>query len=176
MLTLIKEDGSGKANANSYASRADGDAYHEGRLYSTAWTGASQADQEKALVMATSLIDAYMEFGGRKATGGQALQWPRWGCPDRDGAALGGLDTLDSNAVPACVVAATCEMARELIVTDRTAAPLGEGLVSSKVGDSAMKFDRLGRAPVLSHVTIALLQKVGNYVGGGSGAVRLVRA
>ena len=37
-LTLIKEDGTGKADANSYASVADGDAYHDGHLYATAWT------------------------------------------------------------------------------------------------------------------------------------------
>ena len=31
-LTITKEDGSGKADANSYASVADCDAYHEGHL------------------------------------------------------------------------------------------------------------------------------------------------
>lgn len=31
-LTLVKEDGSGLASANSYASVADGDAYHDGHL------------------------------------------------------------------------------------------------------------------------------------------------
>ena len=29
-LTLIKEDGTGKADANAYANVADGDAYHAG--------------------------------------------------------------------------------------------------------------------------------------------------
>ena len=81
-LTLIKEDGTGKADANSYADRADGDAYHEGHLYASAWTAATEANREKALVMATRLIDAYMEFGGSKASSGQALQWPRYGCAD----------------------------------------------------------------------------------------------
>ena len=37
-LTLIKEDGTGKADANAYANVADGDAYHDGHLYATAWT------------------------------------------------------------------------------------------------------------------------------------------
>ena len=74
-----------------------------------------------------------------------------------------------------CVVKATCELARELLVADRTAAPLGEGLKSSQVGDSVMVFDRAGRAPVLSHETIALLGKVGVYGGDGGSGVRLVR-
>jgi hypothetical protein len=55
LLTLIKEDGSGKADANSYANRADGGAYHEGRLYATAWTGATEASRDGALNMATCL-------------------------------------------------------------------------------------------------------------------------
>ena len=37
-ITLVKEDGTGLANANAYASAADGDAYHAGHLYATAWT------------------------------------------------------------------------------------------------------------------------------------------
>ena len=40
-LTLIKEDGSGMADANCYADVADGDAYHEGHLYASAWTDAA---------------------------------------------------------------------------------------------------------------------------------------
>ena len=46
-LTLIKEDGTGKSDANAYADAADGDAYHEGHLYASAWTGASAGDQAR---------------------------------------------------------------------------------------------------------------------------------
>ena len=31
-LVLVREDGTGKADANSYATRAEGDAYHEGHV------------------------------------------------------------------------------------------------------------------------------------------------
>lgn len=67
-------------------------------------------------------------------------------------------------------------MARELLATDRSAAPLGEGLKSSKVGDSTMVFDPGGRAPVLSRVAIALLGKAGVFLGDGLGMVTLERA
>ena len=40
-LTLIKENGTGLADANSYASVADGDAYHEGHVAASAWTSAT---------------------------------------------------------------------------------------------------------------------------------------
>ena len=43
-LTLKKEDGSGFSDANAYADVTDGDAYHEGHLYASAWTGASAGD------------------------------------------------------------------------------------------------------------------------------------
>jgi hypothetical protein len=183
-LALIKEDGSGLSDANSYASAADGDAYHEGHVNAAAWTGATTGQKEAALVMATRLMDAYFEFGGRKATQVQALQWPRAGCVDRDaesvaeplrGWGLGGA-CFPSDEVPAEVVRACCEQARELIITDRTGPPLGEGLKSSRVGESEMVFDRLGRAAVLSRVTIALLRKVGVHLGDGGGVVKLVRA
>jgi hypothetical protein len=45
-LTLIKEEGTGKADANRSADVADGDAYHDGHLYASAWTG-SAADRRR---------------------------------------------------------------------------------------------------------------------------------
>ena len=55
-MTLIKEDGTGKTDANAYADVAESDAYHEGHLYATDWTGASGATKAAALVMATRLV------------------------------------------------------------------------------------------------------------------------
>src|SRR5678816_1654927 len=90
-LTLIKEDGSGLANANAYADVAEGDAYHEGHLYATDWTAASGATKAAALVMATRLIDAYYQFRGFKAHDAQALQWPREFARDDDALSLPGV-------------------------------------------------------------------------------------
>src|SRR5687767_14468449 len=98
-LVLIKEDGTGKVDANSYATAAEGDAYHEGHLYATVWTTATLATKEAALVMATRLIDSQYFFGGGKANDGQALQWPREGCPDLD-AGRWSERTVKSDLVP----------------------------------------------------------------------------
>ena len=170
-LTLIKEDGTGKVDANSYANAADGDAYHDGHLYATAWTAATLANKEKALVMATRLIDAEYQFNGVKANDGQALQWPREDCQDPDGS-----DVLASNIVPRVVLDATCEMARELLVADRTAAPLGEGLRYENIGTTQTGFDKSDTRPVISHVAQAMLAKLGAVIKSRSGAVRLIRA
>ena len=171
-LTLVKEDGSGKADANSYASIADGDAYHEGHLYATAWTAASVVNKAKALVLATRLIDAYVRFNGWRLSEAQALEWPRDWCMDPD---LPSADWVPNSLVPRAVVEATCEMARELLVTDRTAAPAGEGIGYRLDGPTSVKYSKSDTPPVISHVAQAMLSKFGSLVSGRSGAVRVVR-
>ncbi|MGZ4962534.1 MAG: DnaT-like ssDNA-binding protein [Limisphaerales bacterium] len=176
-LVLIKEDGTGLANANSYASVADGDAYYDGHLYATAWTTATADNKAKALVMATRVIDASYEFNGSKTTVAQALEWPRYKCPDRDIAdSSGSAGFLASNVVPKGVSDATCEMARELLLMDRTAAPAGEGLdtVASGSGVSTT-YSKTDTRPMISHLAQAMLSKFGSMGVGGSGQVRLVR-
>jgi len=169
-LTLIKEDGTGKVDANSYASVADSDAYHEGHLYATAWTGASAGTKAAALVMATRLIDAQFQFGGRRAHETQALQWPRGQCPNPDDESA-----VPENAVPRGVIDATCETARALIIEDRTANPLGEGLKFSGIGDIQQSFDKTDRRPMIPRIAQAMLGKFGEHLAARSGAVRLTR-
>ena len=170
-LTLIKEDGTGKVDANAYANAADCDAYHEGHLYATAWVGATAEQKDAALVMATRLIDAEYQFGGVKATFAQALQWPRAECRDQDGD-----DELPLNAVPKTVRDATCEQARELLIVDRTAAPDGEGLKYFFDASSQKGYDKADKRPVISGIAQSLLAKLGVLLNRRSGAVRLVRA
>ena len=173
-LTLIKEDGTGKVDANAYANAADGDAYHDGHLYASAWTAATLANKETALAMATRLIDAEYQFDGVKANEAQALQWPRAGCHDPDADGWNG-GTVADNTVPKAVMEATCEMARELLIVDRTAAPVGEGLKYYNDGSVQTGYDKGDRRPVISHVAQALLMKFGSLVKSKSGAVRLTR-
>lgn len=170
-LTLIKETGASLVDANAYANAADGDAYHDGHLYATAWSAATLANKEKALVMATRLIDAEYQFHGVKASATQALQWPRRECrgPDEE-------DDLPADAVPPALLDATCELARELLVADRTAAPEGEGLKYENTGTTQKGYDKSDQRPVISRVAQALLAKLGALVNSRSGAVRLVRA
>ena len=174
-LTLIKETGAGVANANAYADVADGDAFHEGHLYATAWTAATSGQKAAALVMATRLIDSQYQFGGFKADDAQALQWPREEChdPDADGWEGG---TVADSVVPKAVVDATCEMARELLIADRTAAPPGEGLKYQNISANQTGYDKSDTRPVISHVAQAMLAKFGALIKEKSGTVRLVRA
>jgi hypothetical protein len=187
-LVLIKEDGTGKTDANSYADASDGDSYHEAHLYATTWTAASTANKEKALVFATRLIDAEFQFNGWRLSDLQALQWPRARCPDPDGGfAIIPLRLLprttgyvDFNTVPKRVVEATCEMARELLALDRTLPAPGEGVVLRITGAGAtfdeVKYDKADTRRILTKLATAMLCKYGGLINDGSGPVRLTRA
>jgi hypothetical protein len=182
-LVLIKEDGTGKVDANSYANVADGDAYHEGHFYSAAWTSATLANKEKALVMATRLIDVHYQFNGWKKSSVQALQWPREAAidPDRRDIRLSALANtvgpyFESDKVPKAVLDGTCEMAREILIGDRTDAPDGEGVSQlSVVGTVSITFDKHDRQPVISHVAQAMLAKLGTLIRPDGGSAKLVR-
>ena len=194
-LTLVKEDGTGKANANSYADATDGDAYFEGHLYASVWTAATAATKAAALVMATRLVDSQYQFNGFRAHDTQALQWPRERCPDPDrnlvtSTTLSPVLTnfVPTTQVPQGVASAVCEMARELLIVDRTAAPAGEGVEStatathtktssSDTSNSATtKYSKSDTRPIISRVAQAMLSKYGALIVGGSGSVQLVRA
>jgi hypothetical protein len=181
-LTLIKEDGTGKADANAYADVADANTYCDGHLYASAWTGATDDQKAVALVMATRLIDAEYQFNGTRTTAGQGLQWPRAMCPEPDNVHVPisvllpiPYDYVQYDTVPKAVVQATCEMARELLITDRTVAPVGEGLKYVNVGTSQTGYDKSDTRPVLSRIAQVMLAKYGSQISAKSGVVRLIR-
>ena len=182
-LTLIKEDGTGKVDANTYALVADGDAYHDGHLYASAWTAAATGDKEKSLVMATRLIDAEFQFNGFKRLSTQALQWPRRECRDPDsesgvipGVLLARGALLDETKVPAVVVNATAELARELIKQDRTDDPDGEGVKSLRLeGALQIQFDAKDRQPLVTRLVQTMLGKFGAYLGFKPSVAKLIR-
>ena len=182
-LLLVKEDGSGLSTANSYASAADGDGYHDGHLYASAWTGATTGKKEAALVMATRVLDCMFRFNGFKRMTTQALQWPRRECrdPDSDDGTVAGFvlvrgGFVDETKVPAVVLQATCELGRELLKADLTDAPDGKGLSKLRVeGALELDFQPNGRPGPVTPLVVAMLEKLGEFVGRTSGAVRLVR-
>lgn len=182
-LALIKEDGSGLANANAYADVTEGDAFHEGHLYATDWTAANNATKAAALAMATRLIDAYYQFRGFKAHDTQALQWPRAFARDDDAlhnpvfpSLTPRDDYFASNALPKVLRDATIETARELIKANRTDDPDGEGLAAMTLtGTLSMTFDKRDRRPVIPHVAQAMLSKLGDYRDRSAGMARLIR-
>jgi hypothetical protein len=181
-LTLIKEDGTGKADANAYADLTDANAYYDGHLYASAWTAATDAQKATALVMATRLIDAEWQFNGTRTNAVQGLQWPRARCPEPDAIHVPlqvllpiPSDFVRFDSVPKAVVQAACEMARELLIADRTAAPAGEGLKYYNNAGVQTGYDKTDRRPVLSRVAMVMLAKYGVPMSATSGMTKLQR-
>ena len=182
-LVLVKEDGTGKSTANSYASVADADAYHEGHLYPQAWAAATPEQKTAALVMASRVIDAEYQFNGVKSSSNQALQWPRALCLDPDSQSVRITPLLGmrgayvpSNVVPRALVDAACEMARELLIVDRTAAPPGEGIAKQHNADySETVYSKPDTRKIMTQLAQAMLRKYGCMFSATSGTARLVR-
>jgi hypothetical protein len=77
---LEVEDGTGKPNAVSYASRAEASDYHAKRN-NPEWLNLTCGQRNAALVNATAYMEAMYGYRwkGSKATEAQALSWPRSG-------------------------------------------------------------------------------------------------
>ena len=77
--------------------------------------------------------------------------------------------------MPKAVVQAACEMARELLIADRTAAPAGEGLKYYNNAGVQTGYDKTDRRPVLSRVAMVMLAKYGVPMSATSGMTKLQR-
>ena len=74
------------------------------------------------------------------------------------------------------VVNATCELARSLLIEDRTDDPDGEGLSSmSVVGSLRLDFNANDRQPVVPLIVQTWLAKFGEYLARSKGMAKLVR-
>ena len=105
--TLVVEDGSGLASANSYISLADANSYFEARRNPATWTEADDAAREQALRVGTDYLDAKYgdQWVGLRNTKTQALDWPRALAYDLDGY------PIETDEVPKRLKHATAEMA-----------------------------------------------------------------
>lgn len=126
-MSLIVEDGTGLSNANSYAARADADAYFALRN-DTTWSAASTTARDAALVEATSYLDLVYPWSGTILTHAQALGWPRLWVTDDEGRAITG--------VPAGVVEATYVLARVALDQDLLPALPRGGMITEERLDS----------------------------------------
>lgn len=133
-LVLIAETGAGVAGANTYATRAQANTYHEARLHAAAWEAATDATKEKALAMATRHLDANTEWLGERITLEQPLAWPRTGIEWQ------GFEAPE-DWMPQQVVEATAELARLLIEADLQADQSGDGIKKLGLGSGALEIE-----------------------------------
>ncbi len=171
-ITLVEETGTGVANSNSYISRADADTYWGAQYYSSIWDALTNSGKDILLVMATRLLDEWVEWIGRKASSSQALRWPRYGTEDRDGY------WFDSDVIPTFLKNATAELAGYLAKSDATSEPDTKGFSSMKIGDLALTIDKSDRdnTTTIPDSVLVMLEPHGNIRRrGGDGTAKLLR-
>lgn len=111
-MTLIVEDGTGLADAESYISVADADIYHTNRGNSAWLAVATELEKEQLLRKATDYMTSVYRFlwQGRRFSNTQALDFPRWDVIIKDTGY-----SLASNVVPVQVKNSCCEFALRAI-------------------------------------------------------------
>lgn len=156
-MAIVVEDGTGRADAESYISVADADAYFAARG-NAAWAALTEPQKEQALRKGTDYIgQTYrLRWKGSRVNGVQALDWPRsWVQRDdfRYGplngmAMIGGIYYFPADEVPVEVARATAELAvRSLsadLLSDQGAQVTGEtvGPISVTYADGARQTTR----------------------------------
>jgi len=173
-MALVLDATVGGVASNSYATEAEGDSYHEGRLFATAWSGASTVNKEAALAWASRMLDYSFDWTGYKYTIEQAMRWPRYSALDRDG------QLFDSNEIPSELKDAVAELARLLIAGDRGAETGTEGLKRLKVDVIELEFDKLDRVETVPDEVYQMISHLGRLQsttssGGQAVAVPLIR-
>ena len=108
MLAIVAT--AGAANANSYVTFSEAQAYLEARLHAEAWD-TSEQKQMQALIGATQELDP-MAWLGYRATSAQALSWPRTGVVNPDAPSW---TEYGSSEIPARVKRMTYELALEML-------------------------------------------------------------
>jgi hypothetical protein len=157
------------ASANSYATIAEADDYHDGRVstYTADWTGAATEIKEDALMEATRLLDLYVAWNGTKSditfTSGipdQPLAWPRSGVVGPEG------ETWPATVIPVWLKIATAELARSIIAKERTKEPI-RGIDRIKTGEVEIDFDTIRHEKILVRTVRSMVAPYGKIKEGG---------
>lgn len=129
MATLVQEDGTGKTNANTYATEAQLTQYTSDRNITLT---AGNGDATEILIKAMDFIET-KDFIGDKGTKAQSLQWPR------SGAALNGY-VLDSDEMPQTLLDAQMEVAISIDAGTNPMDNLARETTREKVGDVEVEY------------------------------------
>jgi len=155
----------GGAAANSYVTVAVADAYLDARLNASAWTGASAADQARAVIEATRTLDTF-HWKGTRVNGTQALSWPRAYVPNPDAPKDVEVPSLVTDiayypeaSIPQRILDATCELALEFLkagTTDLAALDADAQLTSKTTGPLSKSWAPGGKPQGVSRFTRVL--------------------
>ena len=157
----------GDADANSYVTLEEAEAYFEDRTYTDDWS--EFEDQEAALVTASRTLDWYVKWKGYRSSTTQGMLWPRTGVVRRDGT------SVDTDIIPTEVKIAVYELALVSLEDDITESNPLSGIEQVKAGSLMIKAD------VDDYDSDTIPEKIWKilsdfYSQGGTSIVRLMRA
>lgn len=160
------------ANANSYVTLAEADAYFETVPSSTQWDNKQDDKKNRALIAATRWIDSFVFYGDR-CDHGQALKFPRNNYQVDD-------VELACTAIPNNIKYAQYELARALANdTDAMTGNVGTNgnIAEAKLGDLAVKYNvasqGTGSVNNIMDVYPWLQSYLGAYMIGGAGTFQM---
>lgn len=169
--TFVVETGSALSTANSYCTTAFATTYHQTYGNPTAWSSASQSQQEDALRQATMALDVRygVRWTGYRYSSAQALDWPRTYAIDSAG------NAIDSDVVPTRLQQATAMLAllhvqgEDINPTTRTGGDIRSEALSAASGASK-SVTYAGSKPVETQfVRIDRMLQTAGLLGGGGG-------
>ena len=169
-VTLVVEDGTGLANANTYVSLAAASSYISANIHAfQTWDALDDDDKKSLLIWSTRLLDQRTSWRGLPTTTTQALQWPRIGATDRNG------ESVSQVVVPQPVRDATAELARYLMTVDRTLERDQDGLSKIHVDVIEIDFNRSYRLPEIPMQISYMLTGLGAIASGNGSTFAKIR-
>lgn len=140
-MSLIVENGTGLANAESYISVADADTYHSNRG-NAAWASLTTTVKEQALRKATDYIEQVyrLRFLGYRHTEAQALSFPRDEVQRKDFTYLNQFSFYPNDVVPTEVANACADLGLRASTTE-LAPDIARITKREKVGSLEIEYD-----------------------------------
>ena len=169
-MSLIVEDGTIVAGAESFVTVAAANTYHSNRGNAT-WATITTAQAEEALRRATDYMEQMYRnrWKGFRVSSSQALSWPRADVELEDGPYR---NTVATDIVPTEVKNACSEYALRAAAGE-LAADLEQAVVSEGVGPMRVEYDRGSPEWVRYRALDATLAL---YLKGSSSMAKLVRS
>lgn len=167
-MTIIVETGTGRSDAESYASVADADAYHAA-MGNASWPVATETSREAALRKATAYVEAAYTWRGVRATVDQALSWPR-GDVMVDGIGV------PVDEVPAKLRNAVCELALKSLTAELMPDVSPDVVTAEAVGPISTSYGQPRNGGLTRFSFVDAMLRDLTLAGGAGGAVRVVRA
>lgn len=165
----------GASDSNSYLEVSEADQLLEHHLYNDVWNSAVVSKKTAALIWSTELLDQGIFWDGnlKDSATPQSLAWPRQGLQDRD------YRVIDDLTIPLQVKKATAELARLLLISDRTEERGTLGFKSVSVGPIKLEVDKLDEVSLIPDSVYNYIKDFGSRIvdtSGGFSQVKLTRS